>query len=162
LQGCSGVLDLPTDHPRPPLQTSAGAEWRFALSEPVAAAARQYARGAGVSLFVVMLSALKVLLQRYSGQSDIIVGTPFGNRGDQEELERVVGCFINTLPIATRFDGIDDCARLLAAVRETMLEAFEGQDTPLEAIVDAVKPRRDPSYNPLFQVGFVLQEPPYS
>lgn len=160
LQGCSGVLDLPTDRPRPAVQTSAGAELRFALPAPLADTARQFARSAGVSLFLVMLSALKVLLQRYSGQNDVIVGTPFANRGDQDDLEQVVGCFINTLPIATRFDGIEDFTRLLASVKETMLEAFEGQDLPLEAIVDAVKPRRDPSYNPLFQVGFVLQEPP--
>ncbi len=162
LQGFTGVLDLPTDRPRPAVQSGVGAEWRFELPVALADQVRQYARGAGVSLFIVMLSALKVLLQRYSGQNDIIVGTPFANRGDQEELEQVVGCFINTLPIATDFEGIGDFRQLLDAVKAAMLDVFSAQDVSLEAIVDAVRPRRDPSYTPLFQVGFVLQEPPVS
>jgi amino acid adenylation domain-containing protein len=160
LRGFSGVLDLPTDLPRPAVQSGNGAELRFELPIALAEQVRQYARDAGVSLFIVMLSALKVLLQRYSGQNDIIVGTPFANRGDQEELEQVVGCFINTLPIATKFDGVGDFRQLLDAVKGAMLDAFSAQDVALEAIVEAVRPRRDPSYNPLFQVGFVLQEPP--
>ncbi len=160
LQGFSGVLDLPTDRPRPAMQSGTGAECRFELPVALAEQVRQYARSAGVSLYIVMLAALKVLLQRYSGQNDIIVGTPFANRGDQEELEQVVGCFINTLPIATDFEGIGDFRQLLDAVKAAMLDAFSAQDVALEAIVDAVRPRRDPSYNPLFQVGFVLQEPP--
>jgi amino acid adenylation domain-containing protein len=160
LSGFSGVLDLPTDYPRPASQTANGAEFRFALSADESGAVREFARTAGASLYVVMLSAFKLLLARYSGQSEVIVGTPFANRGDQAELERVVGCFINTLPLATALDGLDDFPALLARVKATVLEAFEGQDVPLEAIVEALKPRRDPSYNPLFQVGFVLQEPP--
>jgi amino acid adenylation domain-containing protein len=159
LAGCTGVLDLPTDRPRPAVQTSAGAERRFTFGAQTTAAMRQFARTAGASPYVVLLSALKVLLQRYSGQPDIVVGTPFANRG-QEELEHVVGCFINTLPIATRFDGIEAFPQLIASVKTAMIEAVEAQDVPFEAIVDAVKPRRDPSFNPLFQVGFVFQEPP--
>ncbi|HEY9067844.1 MAG TPA: amino acid adenylation domain-containing protein, partial [Burkholderiaceae bacterium] len=164
LAGFSGLLDLPTDFARSPTSGHAGAEWRYSLDAGVAERAKLFARQERVSLYSVLLGALKVLLHRCSGQADIIVGTPFANRSNQEALERVVGCFINTLPIATRFDGgdrgISTFRELLPSVKETMLEAVELQDVPLDAIVDAVKPKRDTGRNPMFQVGFVLQEPP--
>jgi amino acid adenylation domain-containing protein len=160
LEGFSGVLDLPLDFPRPPVQSGRGAELRFALSAEQSAAIRSFSRAEGSSLFVVMLSAFKVLMHHYTGQSDVIVGTPFANRGDQEELERVVGCFINTLPVATTLSEGAAFRQVISAVRESVLEGFEVQEVPLEAIVEAVKPRRDASHNPLFQVGFVLQAPP--
>ncbi|HKX42698.1 MAG TPA: amino acid adenylation domain-containing protein [Burkholderiaceae bacterium] len=160
LTGFSGLLDLPTESARSPASGHAGAEWRYSLDPAIAERAKLFARQERVSLYSVLLGALKVLLHRCSGQSDIIVGTPFANRSNQEALERVVGCFINTLPIATRFDHISNFRELLPSVKETMLEAVELQDVPLDAIVDAVKPRRDPGRNPMFQVGFVLQDPP--
>ena len=162
LTGCSGILDLPVDSARTLTSGADGAELRYKIEPRLAARAKQFARTERVSLYIVMLSALKVLLHRYSGQPDIIVGTPFANRGGQEALERVVGCFINTLPIVTDFTGIATFRQLLPEVKATMLEAFDLQDVPLESIVDAIKPRRDPGRNPLFQVGFVLQEPPVS
>jgi len=160
LEGFSGVLDLPTDYPRPALSHGAGAQQPLRFDAALSARAQQFARREGVSLFTVLLAALKVLMHRYSGQEDIIIGTPFANRAGQDDLEQVVGCFINTLPIASQVRGTATFRELLAAVKATMLEAVELQDTPLGTIVDAVKPRRDPGRNPLFQVGFVLQAPP--
>jgi amino acid adenylation domain-containing protein len=160
LEGFSGFLDLPVDPPAAASSETEGGEWRYRIGEPLAARAKQFARSERVSLYLVMLSAFKVLLHRYSEQPDIIVGTPFANRGGQEALEQVMGCFINTLPIATDFSAITTFRQLLPSVKATMLEAFDLQDVPLDTIVDAVKPRREPGRNPLFQVGFVLQEPP--
>ncbi|MEO8216231.1 MAG: amino acid adenylation domain-containing protein [Acidobacteriota bacterium] len=160
LEGCSGVLELPADFPRPTFQSSNGAELRFTVDEESAASTRKFARAEGVSLFTVMLGALSALMHRLSGQPDVIIGVPFANRGDEEDLERVVGCFINTLPIASRFSGSETFRDLTHSIKMVMLESLENQDVPLEAIVDLVQLRRDPSRNPLFQVGFVLQAPP--
>ena len=113
-----------------------------------------------VSVYLTLLSALKVLLRELCRQDDVIVATPFANRGDQDELDAVMGCFINTLPLATDMSRVDDFESLLAAVKAVLLEAYDNQTVPFEAIVDAVNPVRDHSYNPIFQVGFVFQTPP--
>lgn len=160
LSGYSGYLNLPTDNSRSPVQTSSGAEYRFEVPGELAANLRQFSRQSGVSLFNSTLATLQLLLQRYCGQDDIIVGTPFANRGQQEELENVVGCFINTLPIAVNLSGTPTFRELLQTVKKTVLEAHDKQDTPLESIIGALKIKRDPSYHNLFQVGFVFQEPP--
>lgn len=160
LRGFSGVLDLPLDAPRPAVQATGGAEHRFTLGPALGPSARAFARREGVSLFVVLLGALQVLLREYCGQDEVIVGTPFANRHEAEALEQVVGCFINTLPIAARPAAADSFRTFVHAVRAIVREALELQAVPLESIVAAAAPRRDPSLNPLFQVGFVLQDPP--
>ena len=160
LKGFSGALALPTDFTAPALPTGKGAELRFSLGPPLAAAARSAARSNGVSLFTVTLGALKALLYRCSGQQDVIVGTPFANRSDEEALLGVVGCFINTLPIATDFSSIATFRELVQSVNRTVIEAFTAQDVPFEVVVNAVRPHRELGRNPLFQVGFVLQAPP--
>ena len=160
LQGFSGVLNLPLDKPRPAVTSMRGAQYLFEASPEISSTVKKFSRRQSMSLYLCLLSAFKVLLQRYSQQDDVIVATPFANRGDQEELESVVGCFINTLPLATDFSNISDFISLLAKVKEVMLEAYDNQSVPLEAIVEALNPKRDQSYNPLFQVGFIFQEPP--
>ncbi len=160
LQGFSGVLNLPLDKPRPAVASMRGAQYLFDASSEISSAVKSFSKSQSVSLYLCLLSAFKVLLHRYCQQNDVIVATPFANRGDQEELENVVGCFINTLPMATDFSQVTDFVSLLAKVKELTLEAYDNQSVPLEAIVEAINPKRDQSYNPLFQVGFIFQEPP--
>ena len=107
-----------------------------------------------------MLAALELTFHRITDQNDVIVGVPFANRGDQEELEKVVGCFINTLPVEMNFESPRTFRELVSSMKSVMLETIEDHDVPLESIVDLVQRRRDPARNPLFQVGFVLQAPP--
>lgn len=160
LKGFSGILNLPVDKPRPAVTSMRGEQYNFEFGLQVSSQIKNFSRGQSVSLYLCLLSAFKVLLHRYCQQDDVIVATPFANRGDQEELENVVGCFINTLPLATDFSQISDFSSLIAKVKEVMLEAYDNQSVPLEVIVDAVKPKRDLSHNPLFQVGFIFQDPP--
>lgn len=160
LKGFSGLINLPLDRPRPAFGTSTGAQYLFDLSEKQSTAVKKFSSEKSVSLYLSLLGAFKVLLHKKCEQDDIIVATPFANRGDQEELDNVLGCFINTLPLATNFDQITDFNSLLAVIKEVMLEAYDNQSVPFERIVDAINPNRDHSYNPIFQVGFIFQEPP--
>ena len=160
LDGFSGLLNLPTDRPRPAFSTSEGAQCLFDLTVEQSDAIKKFSSERAVSLYQTFLSIYKLLLRRVSKQDDIIVGAAFANRGDQEELDRVLGCFLNTLPLATNFKNITNFTSLLKSVKEVMLEAYDNQEVPFERIVDAVCKERDHSYNPLFQVGFLLQEPP--
>ncbi|MGK0498670.1 MAG: hypothetical protein ACJAYG_000301, partial [Oceanicoccus sp.] len=158
--GFSGVLSLPNDKPRPPFPSGNGAELRFSFSEKSSSLIKGFSRANNSSLYQMLLSAFNVLLARYSGQKDIIVGTPFSNRQEGEGLEEVVGCFINTLPLATQIGEEMTFSECIAAVKKTLLFAYENQHIPFETIVKECVEQRDLSYNPLFQVGFVFQEPP--
>lgn len=160
LTGFSGLLNLPLDRSRPSMSTSSGAQYLFEWSAEKSDTAKKLSSKNSVSLYICLLSVLKILLRQKCNQDDIIVGTPFANRGDQEELEQVMGCFINTLPLAVNFKDIANFDELLATVKERMLEAYDNQSVPFEAIVDSVNPERDHSFNPIFQVGFIFQEPP--
>ena len=160
LQGLSGVLGLPTDRRRPAMPSGDGAEYRFSLSPELSEKVIQFTRSQGVTLYITCLAAFKVLMARYSNQEDIVVGTPFSFRGEQEELGDVIGCFMNTLPVASIIDQDMSFNSLLASIKKTMLFAYEHQDVPFDAIVAAELKTRDFSVNPLFQVGFVFQEPP--
>lgn len=162
LQPFSGVLDLPTSLPRPKFQTFSGRDHYFTFSPETSQRIREFSKQRGLSLFFTMLACLKALYQRYSGQSDIIIGTPFSDRNQDESLEQVLGCFINTLPLATLFKDGMTFTDLLAQVKSVMMDAYENQAVPLEEIVHSLGLKRDPSRTPLFQVGFVFQEPPMS
>ena len=162
LEGFSGILDLPGNGSRPPFPSGCGATHSFLLDKNLSSLVTQFCRQHASSPYQVLLSALKVLLARYSNQKDIIVGTPFSGRQDQEELQNVMGCFINTLPIATQLDSTTSFSDLLQKVKKGMLFAFENQTIPFDQITHACIKNRDLSYNPLFQVGFVFQEPPAS
>ena len=160
LENFSGVLDLPLDKPRPSIASGAGAQYLFEYDTQLSEKAAKFSSEHSVSLYITLLSNFCILLNRYSKQDDVIVGTPFANRANQEDLQGVVGCFINTLPLATNLADCRNFESVIAEVKSVMFEAYDNQDVPLNKIVDAVHPVRDLSYNPLFQVGFIFQEPP--
>jgi amino acid adenylation domain-containing protein len=156
LAGAPPTLNLPTDHPYPPEQTSRGAQFTFTLSPQLGAALQQLSQQSGVTLFMTLLAAFKLLLYRYTGQEDIVVGTPIANR-TRSELDRLIGFFVNTLVLRTRLSGNPTLLEFLERVRETALGAYAHQDLPFEQLVEKLQPKRNPSRMPLFQVLFVLQ-----
>ncbi|HHH40712.1 MAG TPA: non-ribosomal peptide synthetase, partial [Chloroflexi bacterium] len=153
------VLDLPTDRPRPPVQSFRGATFRFRFPAPLAQALQALSRREGVTLFMTLLAAFQTLLYRYTGQERINVGTPIANR-NRAEVEGLIGFFVNTLVISTDLSGNPTFRELLQRVREVALGAYAHQDLPFEMLVDALQPERDLSRSPLFQVMFVLQNAP--
>ncbi|HEY0603581.1 MAG TPA: amino acid adenylation domain-containing protein [Herpetosiphonaceae bacterium] len=148
-------LDLPADHPRPPISTYRGALHSFELPADQAAAVQQLSRSLGVTLFMTYLAAFKVLLKRYTGQRDIAVGTPIANRA-QPGTEHMQGFFLNTLVLRTDLAADLSFVDLLGRVRSTTLDAYAHQELPFERLVEELQPTRDLSRTPLFQVLFVL------
>jgi amino acid adenylation domain-containing protein len=159
LEGAPPLLELPTDRPRPPTQSFQGATLPLALSARSSQALKALALRERTTPFMALLSALSVLLHRYSGQDDICVGSPIAGRG-HSELEGLIGFFVNTLVLRTRLAPTQSFRELLAHVRETTLGAFAHQDAPFERLVDALRPSRSLSHSPLFQVLFTLQNAP--
>ncbi|MBV9787872.1 MAG: amino acid adenylation domain-containing protein [Chloroflexi bacterium] len=149
-------LQVPTDHPRPPVPSSKGSSHSFMLSRPLTDALIELSRREGVTLFMTLLSSWQILLARYSGQDDIAVGTPIANR-TRGETEDLIGCFINMLVLRTDLTGNLTFREVLGRVREVALGAYAHQDVPFEEVVDALQPARDLSRHPLFQVMFALQ-----
>ncbi len=160
LKGSLPVLELPTDYPRPAFQTNKGANYRFSLPMVLLERLKQLAKRDQASLFMVMLAAYKVLLFRYSGQEDMIVGTPVANRA-KVETEDLIGLFVNTLALRSDLSGNPTFDHLLAQIRGTALEAFSNQDVPFEMLVQEVQPERSTSHTPIFQVFFILQNIPF-
>jgi amino acid adenylation domain-containing protein len=152
-------LQLPADYARPSIQSSRGTTSSFKIEHGLSAALAGLSRGHGATLYMTLLSAFKVLLYRYSGQEDICVGTPVAGR-NQQELEGLIGFFINTLALRSQVSGDMSFTTLLAEVKRTTLEAYGHQEVPFEKVVDAVVKERDMSRNPLFQVLFSLQNTP--
>jgi amino acid adenylation domain-containing protein len=150
------VLNLPTDRPRPPRQSFRGARMSINLPEALTTAINDLSHQCGVTPFMTLLAAFKVLLCRYAGQEDIIVGTPVANR-NRSELEHVIGLFVNTLVLRSDLSGVPSFKELLGRVREMCLSAYARQELPFEKLVEELKPERDQSRNPLFQVMFALQ-----
>ncbi|WP_217441728.1 non-ribosomal peptide synthetase [Myxococcus sp. CA039A] len=159
LAGAPHALELPTDRPRPPVQTHVGASLPVHLSTEVTEALRALCKREGVTPFMVLLAAFHTLLARYSGQDDLVVGSPIANR-QQTELEGIVGFFANTLALRARLTGAMTFRELLAQLKETTLGAYAHQDVPFEKLVDELKPERDLSRSPLFQVMLALQNTP--
>jgi natural product biosynthesis luciferase-like monooxygenase protein/amino acid adenylation domain-containing protein/FkbM family methyltransferase len=153
------ILDLPLDRQRPAAQTFCGARHALAITAPLTQALRALSQQAGVTLFMTLLAAFQTLLYRYSGQDEIIVGSPVANRR-YTEIEGVIGCFINMLVLRGDLAGNPTFYTLLDRVRETALGAYTHQDLPFELLVEALQPTRDLSRNPLFQVMFVMQTMP--
>ncbi|HEX6292500.1 MAG TPA: amino acid adenylation domain-containing protein [Herpetosiphonaceae bacterium] len=153
------LLELPTDHPRPSVQSNRGKSITFTLPQPLTDALVALSQREQVTLFMTLLTAFQVLLFRYSGQDDLAIGTPIANR-NRRELEPLIGCFINTLVLRTDLSGNPAFRALLHRVRQTTLDAYDHQDLPFEVLVDALQPARDLSHNPLFQVMFVMQNTP--
>jgi len=151
-------LELPTDHPRPPVPTFRGARRGLWLPAPLSAELKRLAREEGVTLFMLLLTAFKILLARYSSQTDIAVGTPTANRVCSE-IEHVIGFFVNTLVLRTDLSGNPGFREVLARVREVALAAYAHQDLPFEKLVEVLQPERDMSRSLFFQVMFVLEQP---
>ncbi len=159
LRDAPAVLELPSDFPRPAVQTQHGARECAPLAQELVVGLEQLGRREGTTLFMTLLAAFKVLMLRYSGQEDVVVGSPIAGR-NRLELETLIGCFVNTLALRTDLSGNPTFRDLLGRVRETTLGAYTHQDLPFERLVQELHPKRDPSRAPVFQVMFALQQGP--
>jgi amino acid adenylation domain-containing protein len=153
------LLELPIDKPRPLVQTFRGDNYPVRLSPELSAQLRDLSRRHGSTLFMTLLSAFDVLLCRYAGQEQVLIGTPIANR-NRSEIEGLIGFFVNTLVLRGDVRGNPGFDELLRRVRETALGAYAHQDLPFEKLVEELHPERDMSRSPLFQVMFVLQNAP--
>jgi amino acid adenylation domain-containing protein len=153
------ILALPTDHPRPAVPTFQGRTSSFVLSKTLTESLVDLSQQEQVSLYMLLLAAFQVLLYRYSGQSDIAVGSPIANR-TQAGTDGLIGFFVNTLVLRANLTSDFTFRKLLGQVRQVTLEAFAHQDLPFEKLVEELHPERDLSRNPLFQVMFALQNAP--
>ncbi|HGP0030675.1 TPA: non-ribosomal peptide synthase/polyketide synthase [Pseudomonas aeruginosa] len=147
------VLELPTDHPRPAVPSYRGSRYEFSIEPALAEALRGTARRQGLTLFMLLLGGFNILLQRYSGQTDLRVGVPIANR-NRAEVEGLIGLFVNTQVLRSVFDGRTSVATLLAGLKDTVLGAQAHQDLPFERLVEAFKVERSLSHSPLFQVMY--------
>ncbi len=159
LAGAPAVLDLPTDFPRPIVQRNRGAGQELVLGQELTQALKKLSRQEGATLFMTLLAAWQVLLSRYSGQEDVVVGTPIAGRS-RTELEGLIGFFVNALALRTDLSGNPTFRELLERVRHVTLGAYAHQDLPFEKLVEELHPERHLSHSPLFQVIFVLQNAP--
>ena len=156
LAGAPASLELPTDRPRPAVQSFHGARMAMVLSRDLSGRLRGLAQRSDATLFMVLLSAYNVLLNRYTGQDDIVVGTPVAGRV-RSELGGLIGFFVNTLVMRSDLSGEPSFLELVRRVRAETLDALEHQDLPFERLVEELAPSRDLSRSPLFQVMFVMQ-----
>ncbi len=165
LAGAPAALELPADRPRPPVQTSRGASLSIPLSPRVSAAVQDACQREGVTLFMAMLAAFDALLARHAGQEDLVVGSPIANR-NRGEVEGLIGFFVNTLAMRTDLAGNPPFRELLRRSRETALGAYAHQDLPFETLVEELRPERDLSRSPVFQVMLsvhsVRRQPPHA
>jgi amino acid adenylation domain-containing protein len=157
LGGSLPVLKLPTDRPRPAIQTFQGATQSFMLSATLTESLNALSHQEGVTLFMTLLAAFKTLLYRYTSQEDILLGSPAANR-NRVEIEGLIGFFVNTLVLRTDLSGDPTFQELLGRVRAVTLGAYAHQGLPFERLVEELQPERDLSHNPLFQVMFALQD----
>ncbi|WP_315792608.1 non-ribosomal peptide synthetase [Bradyrhizobium sp. SZCCHNRI1002] len=159
LKGAPAALELPTDRPRPSVASFAGGMVPFTLSRELSDGLTALSRRSGATLYMVLLAAYQLLLSRYSGQTDIVVGSPIAGRIDRQ-LEGLIGFFVNTLAMRTDLSDDPSFMELLARVKEMALGAFAHQDLPFERLVEELQPVRDLSRQPVFQVSFSLQNVP--
>lgn len=153
------VLALPTDYPRPSVQRFQGARYEFFLPATLSDELKSLSKREDVTVFMLLLAAFYTLLQRYTNQCDIPVGTPLANR-PSTETEGLIGLFVNTLVLRGNLAGNPRFSELLRRVREMCLDAYHHQEVPFEKIVEKLQPERNLSYNPLFQVMFAFQNMP--
>lgn len=156
LAGAAPVIELPTDRPRPPIQTYQGRKQAFALPQNLSQSLQKLSQQEGVTMFMTLLAALQTLLYRYSGQEDILVGSAIAGR-NRAEVEGLIGFFVNTIVLRSHLAGNPTFRDLLAQVRTVALNAYAHSDLPFEKLVEELQPERSLSHHPLFQVMFVLQ-----
>jgi hypothetical protein len=159
LQGAPPVLQLPADRPRPEKQSFSGRHATFYLANEVKQEAEALAAKESVTLFMLLISVFQTLLGRYAGEEQIVVGTDVANR-PTVETERMIGFFINLLPVRTDLSGDPTFRELLSRVRNTLLASYSHQQVPFEKLVEELRPQRSASHNPLVQVLFVMQNTP--
>jgi amino acid adenylation domain-containing protein len=159
LAGAPALLELPLDHPRPAVQSYRGLATRFVIGADVATGLRELARGEGSTLFMALLGAFSVLLSRWSGQDDVVIGMPIAGRTSLE-VEELIGLFVNTLALRTELGGDPSFRALLARVRASTLDAYAHQELPFEKLVEELQPERSLSHAPVFQAMFALQNTP--
>jgi amino acid adenylation domain-containing protein len=159
LAGAAPVLNLPTDRPRPTVQNFRGAQEKVEIPSELAGLLRARSRQEHATLFMTMLTAFLALLHRYTDQNDICVGSGVANRGTRE-TESLIGMIVNNIVLRTDLSGDPTWRELLVRVRRVALEAYARQDIPFDKVVEAVRPKRDLSHNPLFQVMFNFQDTP--
>jgi amino acid adenylation domain-containing protein len=159
ISGAPTVLDLPADKLRPAIQKFRGAGEVFSVPKDVTDQLLALSRQEGATLFMTLLAAFNVLLYRYTGQQDILLGTPIANR-NRAEIEGLIGFFVNTLVLRAQMESDESFLSLLRQIRATTLDAYAHQDLPLERLVQELQPERDMSRSPLFQVMLVLQNAP--
>ena len=155
LAGAPPRLELPTDFPRPAVQEYRGNHLPVAINQTLYEELKRVSQEAGTTLFMTLFAAFNVLLHRYSRQDEIVIGSPIANR-TRAEIEGLIGFFVNTLALRTDLSGNPTFLELLAQVKETTLDAYDHQDLPFEKLVEELQPERALSYNPIFQVMFVL------
>lgn len=156
LEGAPSTLTLPTDRPRPPVQTYAGRTFSFSIGAPATAALRALARKENATLFATLLALFDVLLARHASQDDVVVGVPVAGRAGPE-TEPIVGMFVNTLALRVRLDDDPTFKDLIKRVRGVVVDGLAHQDLPFEKLVDALNPARSLAYSPVFQVMFAFQ-----
>ncbi|HEY2215983.1 MAG TPA: condensation domain-containing protein, partial [Solirubrobacteraceae bacterium] len=156
LDGIPRLHSLPLDKPRPPRQQFAGRRHHRALCRETLEELRRLAQAHGVTLFVLLQSALSLLIGRWSNEPDVVIGSPVAGRL-HKDVEPLIGCFVNTLALRTQLDPSLTFEQLLARSKETIVGAFSHQQVPFEMLVDALRPERSLSHAPLFQILFVLQ-----
>ncbi|MFL9458798.1 amino acid adenylation domain-containing protein [Tolypothrix bouteillei VB521301_2] len=161
LENAPTFLPLPTDRPRGAVQTFNGVCQTFILSVELTNRLTRLSQEQGCTLFMTLLAAFDTLLYRYTGQADILVGSPIANR-HHSEIEGLIGFFVNTLVLRTDLSGNPSFNELLTRIRSMALSAYAHQDLPFEMLVEALQPERDLSHTPLFQVMFALQNAPTS
>lgn len=159
LRGAPPSIELPFDRPRPQAETHRGGMVRVHLGRGLTGALKKLSQQEEATLFMTLLAGFQALLQRYSGQEDLVVGTPIANRR-WTETEGLIGCFVNTLALRTRLNGDPTFRELLARVREVSLGAYDHQDLPFEKVIEALQPDRDLGRNPIFHVMFAFQNVP--
>nr|VFK17518.1 MAG: HAD-superfamily phosphatase, subfamily IIIC/FkbH-like domain-containing protein/amino acid adenylation domain-containing protein [Candidatus Kentron sp. LPFa] len=159
LAGAPALLELPTDHPRPPVQRYRGASLTFSFPDELTARLNQLSQQTDSTLFMTLWSAFAVLLARYSGQDDIVIGSPIANR-THSQTESLIGFFVNTLVLRLDLSGNPSFAALQEQASKTALDAYAHQDVPFEHLVEILQPPRNLSHAPFFQVMFVLQNAP--
>ena len=159
LAGMPAVLELPSDRSRPAVESFKGETYSVALSTNLTTMLKALSRKEDTTLFMTLLAAFQTLLYRYTGQPDLVVGSPIANR-NHAEVEQLIGFFVNTLVLRTDLSGNPRFTELLRRVREMTLAAYEHQDMPFERLVEELQPERDLGRSPLFQVMFILQNTP--